>query len=88
VNVAAIGISGPRGDAAHRCRCFLSQGLLKEPSKGLFATVNARSVTARIFTEREHNAAPAHCNVGNHVMAMQVIVDWLDQCMEIDANKA
>jgi hypothetical protein len=50
--------------------------------------VNARSVTARIFTEREHNAAPGHCNVGNHVMAMHVIVDWLDHCTEIDAIKA
>ena len=50
--------------------------------------VNARSVAARIFTEREHNAAPAHCNVGNHFMAMQVIVDWLDQCTEINAIKA
>jgi hypothetical protein len=56
--------------------------------KQLPLLVNARSVTARIFTEREHNAAPAHCNVGNHVMAMQVIVDWLDQCTEIDAIKA
>jgi len=56
--------------------------------KQLPLLVNARSVTARTFTEREHNAAPAHCNVGNHVMAMQVIVDWLDQCTEIDAIKA
>src|ERR1700690_3369533 len=31
--------------------------------------MNARSVTAGTFTEREHNAAPAHFNVGNHVMA-------------------
>ena len=43
----------------------------------LFGT--ARSVAARIFTEREHNAAPAHCNVGNHFMAMQVIVEILSR---------
>jgi pimeloyl-ACP methyl ester carboxylesterase len=56
--------------------------------KQLPLLVNARSVTARIFTGREHNAAPAHCNVGNHLMAMQVIVDWLDQCGEINAIQA
>jgi hypothetical protein len=43
--------------------------------KQLPLLLNERSVTAPTFTEREHNAAPAHCNVGNHVTAMQVIVD-------------
>ena len=47
--------------------------------------VNARSVTSRSFTDREHKAAAAHCNVGNGVMSLKVIVDWLDQCQELDS---
>ena len=47
--------------------------------------VNARSVTSRSFTDREHKAAAAHCNVGNGVKSVKVIVDWLDQCQELDS---
>ena len=41
--------------------------------------------TSRSFTDREHKAAAAHCNVGNGVKSVKVIVDWLDQCQELDS---
>lgn len=37
---------------------------------------NATSVTARLFTEAEH--AHNHCQVGNLGLALEVILDWLD----------
>jgi pimeloyl-ACP methyl ester carboxylesterase len=37
---------------------------------------NARSITARLFTETEH--AQSHCQVGNYGLAFQTIVDWMD----------
>jgi len=43
---------------------------------------NARSVTARVFTEPEH--AQAHCQYGNLPLAVQVILDWLDGLDERD----
>jgi pimeloyl-ACP methyl ester carboxylesterase len=46
---------------------------------------NARSVTSRSFTDREHRAAASHCNVGNGVLSLTVIVDWLDQCRGLDS---
>jgi hypothetical protein len=38
VDVAAIGISGHRGDPANRRWYFLREGFFKKPSKGLFIT--------------------------------------------------
>ncbi len=43
---------------------------------------NARSVTARVFTE--HEQAQAHCQFGNQALAVQVILDWLDGLDERD----
>jgi hypothetical protein len=41
-------------------------------------TLNAaRSLSARVFTEAEH--AHNHCQIGNQGLALQVILDWLDQ---------
>jgi alpha-beta hydrolase superfamily lysophospholipase len=37
----------------------------------------ARSLSARVFTEAEH--AHNHCQIGNQGLALQVILDWLDQ---------
>ncbi len=37
---------------------------------------NARSITARLFTEKER--AGNHCQVGNYGLALKVIVNWLD----------
>ena len=36
---------------------------------------NVRSLTARLFTEREQ--AQAHCQVGNMILAIDFIIDWL-----------
>jgi pimeloyl-ACP methyl ester carboxylesterase len=40
------------------------------------ALVNARSVTARIFTKEEH--AENHCQIGNIGLALDVMVKWID----------
>ena len=37
---------------------------------------NARSITARVFTESE--SAGNHCQVGNYGLALRTIVHWLD----------
>jgi pimeloyl-ACP methyl ester carboxylesterase len=37
---------------------------------------NARSITARLFTESE--SAANHCQVGNYSLALRTIVNWLD----------
>ena len=37
---------------------------------------NARSVTTRILTDKEQ--ASDHCNCGNQKLAMDIILDWLD----------
>lgn len=39
------------------------------------ALTNARSITARIFTEEEQ--AQNHCQVGNLTLALDVMVDWI-----------
>ena len=36
---------------------------------------NARSITARLFTEKE--SAGNHCQIGNYGLALKVVVDWL-----------
>lgn len=41
------------------------------------ALTNAKSVTGRIFTREEH--ASYHCQVGNLKLAMDYILDWIDQ---------
>ncbi len=38
--------------------------------------INARSITARLFTRSE--SAENHCQVGNYGLAMRTIVNWLD----------
>ncbi|MCB0705489.1 MAG: alpha/beta fold hydrolase [Saprospiraceae bacterium] len=51
-----------------------------QPPKLLYkqqeALVNAQSVTTRIFTKEEH--ADQHCQMGNVDLALQTIVEWLD----------
>lgn len=39
--------------------------------------VNARTVTLRVFTEKE--GGEQHCQVGNHQIAIDTIVNWLNQ---------
>ncbi len=41
------------------------------------ALVNARSVTARVFTREDQ--AQNHCQVGNTGLALKVMADWLEQ---------
>ena len=38
---------------------------------------NAKSLTGRIFTEAEGGAQ--HCQVGNHMLAINYIIDWLEE---------
>ena len=35
-----------------------------------------KSVTSRLFTEAE--GGEQHCQIGNHMLAMNTILDWLD----------
>ena len=37
---------------------------------------NARSITARLFTEKE--SAGNHCQIGNYGLALTTIVNWID----------
>lgn len=37
---------------------------------------NARTLTCRLFTEEEGGGR--HCQIGNHMLAVRTIVDWLD----------
>lgn len=39
--------------------------------------MNARSVTGRVFTKNEH--AENHCQTGNIGLALDVIVQWLEE---------
>lgn len=41
------------------------------------ALVNARSVTARVFTKEDH--AQNHCQIGNIGLALDVMVKWLKE---------
>lgn len=47
---------------------------------------NARSITARLFTESE--SAQNHCQVGNYGLALRTIVNWLDEMVSLDAERA
>ena len=38
---------------------------------------NAHSLTCRMFTESE--GGEQHCQIGNHLIAINYIIDWLDQ---------
>ncbi|WP_457942492.1 alpha/beta fold hydrolase [Caproiciproducens sp. LBM24188] len=38
---------------------------------------HARSLTCRLFTEAE--GGEQHCQIGNHMLALDTILDWLDQ---------
>jgi len=81
VNVAAIGISGARGDAADRGWGFLRQGLLKEPSKGLFVT---NSSGARL--------SPPVCSVASSVfrsnLMAKLAVDLIEAFYPLIAQPA
>jgi pimeloyl-ACP methyl ester carboxylesterase len=41
------------------------------------ALINAKSVTTRVFTKKEH--AQNHCQIGNIALSLDVMVTWLDQ---------
>jgi hypothetical protein len=41
------------------------------------ALTNARSVTARVFTEEDQ--AQNHCQVGNLGLALEVMAEWLEE---------
>lgn len=49
---------------------------LKMHYKQVDALRNAKSVTARIFTEEDH--AENHCQVGNFGLALDVMEKWLE----------
>jgi pimeloyl-ACP methyl ester carboxylesterase len=49
----------------------------KMHKKQVEALTNARSVSDRIFTAREN--ADQHCQIGNIGLAVEVMLDWLDQ---------
>ena len=49
----------------------------KMHSKQIKALLNARSVTGRVFTKKEH--AANHCQVGNLGLALDTMLDWLDK---------
>lgn len=46
--------------------------------------INARSVTTRLFTHREH--AGHHCQIGNVGLMLELVVDWLDLHVRADAR--
>lgn len=43
---------------------------------------HARSLTFRLFTEAEGGGQ--HCQIGNHMLAVNTILDWLDQVYQPD----
>jgi pimeloyl-ACP methyl ester carboxylesterase len=55
-------------------------GELERTKQGL---VNARSVTTRLFTPEEH--ASNHCQVGNIPLAIDVILNWIQQPIREDS---
>jgi len=46
------------------------------------ALANAKSVTDRIFTREEH--AQNHCQIGNIGLALDVMVNWIDEKLSVD----
>lgn len=50
---------------------------LKEYHKNMKGLTNARSLTGRIFTAEEH--AQNHCQMGNIKLALDVILQWVDE---------
>lgn len=48
---------------------------VKMHQKQIAALINARSVTDRIFTKKEH--AQNHCQVGNIQLMLDIVLDWL-----------
>jgi len=48
--------------------------------KQIDALVNARSVTGRVFTKKEH--AGNHCQVGNLGLAIDTMVEWIERMSE------
>ena len=53
---------------------FQSPMLMEKQRKAL---VNAKSVTVRVFTKAEH--ADQHCQIGNIGLALQVMLDWMEE---------
>ncbi len=45
------------------------------------ALTHARSIAGRIFTEAD--GAPHHCAIGNMGLAIQVMIDWLDEKVQL-----
>jgi len=52
----------------------------------LKALVNAKSVTGRIFTEKEQ--AQNHCQTGNIKLALDFMIDWIENIRKTDGNNA
>jgi hypothetical protein len=50
------------------------------------ALTNVRSFTGRIFTRQE--SAHTHCQCGNLGLALDVILDWIDERTATDAQRA
>ena len=50
---------------------------------GLFP--NAKSVKARLFTKKE--GGEQHCQIGNHMLAINEIVKWLDCLLNLTGNE-
>lgn len=53
---------------------YIPQGQFEKAQKQL---VNARSLHSRMFTQRE--GGEQHCQIGNHRLAVDEIVQWLEQ---------
>jgi pimeloyl-ACP methyl ester carboxylesterase len=56
---------------------------IKQFYRQIEALVNARSVTARLMTEKEHGAQ--HCQIGNPQIVINEILSWLDLLDKRDA---
>jgi len=50
------------------------------------ALVNAKSVTDRIFTKEEH--AQNHCQIGNIGLALDTMVNWIEEKNTYDKTPA
>jgi len=50
--------------------------------KEINALINVRSLTVRIFTEKEN--AEGHCNVGNPKLCFDTMMNWIEQIKKRD----
>lgn len=46
---------------------------------------NVHSLTCRMFTESE--GGEQHCQIGNHLIAINYIIDWLDKYFKAGSKR-